>query len=293
MNLIGDIHMEILDTFKKICAKCSKISIKDNYLLKEYCSKVAIISSFVGIISFCIPSVSSWKWRVVCLLLFVVVLVAIFISDWYKANQLLQANLKINGTSVNVKIGDLFMQEGLKVIGVNNYFDLVADDVVISKATLHGKFVLKHQDEIKEIEKAIENSQTLVKDDISGRRNMNSYDYGSCVIYNDYVLTALTKFDLKNKAYTSLREYIQFWIVFWDNMDVICNSQTINIPIMGAGQTRFRGIRPKKQELIEIALWALKESGFQINYVDKSINFIIYERDAPDINFYHIQRMFG
>ena len=34
------------------------------------------------------------------------------------------AVLKINETTVNIYIGDLFYQERLKVIGVNNYFDL-------------------------------------------------------------------------------------------------------------------------------------------------------------------------
>ena len=50
--------------------------------------------------------------------------------------------------------------------------------------------------------------------------------------------------------------------------------------------------KKEKQELIEIGLWTLKESGFCNNYSDKSINFIIYEGDAPEIDFYRIQKNF-
>ncbi len=198
----------------------------------------------------------------------------------------------MNGTKVNVLIGDLFTQEGLKIIGVNNYIDLIADDITVSKATLHGKFIMQHKNEIDEIKKAIDTSSTLILEENFGGHNQQCYDYGSCVLYKDYILTVLTKFDKKNKAYTSIQEYMQFWMIFWMNVDVLYNSRTINIPILGAGQTRFRGIKPEKQELIEIGLWTLKESGFCNNYSDKSINFIIYEGDAPEIDFYRIQKNF-
>lgn len=280
------------ERLKAIKGRFSKVSIKDRNLWKEYSSKVAIISSAVTLISFCIPSPNDWKWRVGSSIVFFFCLIILFICTWYRANQTKYATLKINGTKVNVQIGDLFAQEGLKIIGVNNYIDLIADDIIVAKATLHGKFIMQHENEIDEIKKAINASSTLIKDEKSDRHNQQSYDYGSCVLYKDYILTVLTKFDLKNKAYTSVQEYIQFWMTLWMNIDVLYNSRTINIPILGAGQTRFRGIKPEKQELIEIGLWTLKESGFHNNYADKSINFIIYEGDAPEIDFYRIQKIF-
>ena len=282
----------MIEILKAIKEKFSKVSIKDRNLRKEYSAQVAIISSIVTIISFCAPSFSSWKWRIGFSILFIFFLMSLFIYDWYRANQTKYAYLKINGTNVNVKIGDIFTQDGLKIIGVNNYIDLVADDVIIAKTTLHGQFIMRHENEIDEIKKAINTSSTLILDENSDRCDQQSYDYGSCVLYKDYILTVLTKFDLRNKAYTSVQEYIQFWMTLWMNIDVLYNSRTINIPILGAGQTRFRGIKPEKQELIEIGLWTLKESGFHNNYADKSINFIIYEGDAPEIDFYRIQKTF-
>ncbi|RKI21609.1 hypothetical protein D7V82_18455 [bacterium 1xD8-6] len=282
----------MFEGLKMIKGKFEKVSIKDRNLWREYTSQVAIISSIVTLISFCTPSPSDWKWRISSSILFIFCLMILFIYNWYCANQTKYAYLKINGTKVNVLIGDLFTQEGLKIIGVNNYIDLIADDITVSKATLHGKFIMQHKNEIDEIKKAIDTSSTLILEENFGGHNQQSYDYGSCVLYKDYILTVLTKFDKKNKAYTSIQEYMQFWMIFWTNVDVLYNSRTINIPILGAGQTRFRGIKPEKQELIEIGLWTLKESGFCNNYSDKSINFIIYEGDAPEIDFYRIQKNF-
>lgn len=267
----------------------SKVAITNRSLWKTYSSQVAVISSVVTLVSFCISFPEKPMWRLAASLLFLVFLVSLFLFDWWKANHTKSAHLSINRTNVNIEIGNLFSKEGLKIIGVNNRIDLTADDKIISKTTLHGKFILQHQAEIPEIKKAIMDSETLILQN----EQEKSYDYGSCVLYKDYVLTALTKFDCQNRAYISIQEYIQFWMTFWNQIDILYNSRTINIPIMGAGQTRFRGIIPEKQELLEIAIWTLKESGFSNCYSDKAINFIIHESDVPEIDFYRIQQLFS
>lgn len=271
-----------------------KVTIKDKALWKTYGTQVAVISSAVTLLAFCLPPSSSLRWRITCSAIFILALILIFIGNWYNANHKKRADLSINQTKVHVYIGDLFAQDGLKIIGVNNYIDLVADDVVVSKNTLHGQFIIRYQKEIDEIKKVIKKSKTLIKDECPqhNQRNKPSYANGSCVLYGEYVLAVLTRFDNQNKAVTSIQEYVQFWMSFWKNIDALYNSRTLNIPILGAGQTRFRDEIPAKQELLEIALWTLKESGFHNNYRDKSINFVVYENDAREIDFYRIQKIF-
>lgn len=279
----------MLKKVKNFLTAFTKVSCKNKNLLNSYNSLIAVISSIITLIAFFMPPLSSCRCRIICSILFVAFLLFAFIYQWYKANVLKKAQFKINGTNVNVTTGDLFKQDGLKIIGVNNYIDLIADDIVVSKKTLHGQFIDMHSEKINEIKSAIMNSKTVI---INSESERPSYSFGSCVLYNDYVLTVLTEFDFENKAYTSIQEYLQFWMTFWKNIDVLYNSRTINIPIMGAGQTRFRGVAPEKQELLEIALWTLKESGFRNTYPDRSINFIIYSGDAPDIDFYSIQKKY-
>lgn len=79
---------------------------------------------------------------------------------------------------------------------VNNFIDLVADDIVILKATPHGKFIDQYQKEIDNIDEAINNSRTLILEKKSDRDVWQSYKYGSCVLYGDYMLTVLTTFNV-------------------------------------------------------------------------------------------------
>ena len=115
------------------------------------------------------------------------------------------------------------------------------------------------------------------------------YPLGSVVEFENYVLTAFTKFDEDNKAYLSAEEYVGFWMQFWKNIDEIYAGRTLNIPLMGAGITRFRDGKPSKQELLEVMLWTLKISGFHNTYSDGKVNIVIYRSDVKDIDFYHIQ----
>lgn len=45
---------------------------------------------------------------------------------------------------VTVKEGDVLKERGIIVIPVNNYFDTIVDDVIISKKSVHGQFVLQY-----------------------------------------------------------------------------------------------------------------------------------------------------
>lgn len=139
----------------KIRNKFSKISFRNKNLLDSYSSIIAMFSSFITLLSFCIPPSGGIFWRIGSSLIFLSLLGFIFVYNWYKANQTDHADLKINETNVRVYVGDLFTQTGLKIIGVNNYIDLVADDRLVSSSTLHGQFLLKFSNEINEVKTAI------------------------------------------------------------------------------------------------------------------------------------------
>lgn len=63
-------------------------------------------------------------------------LVLIYLALWVRANLKRKTKLYINNSSVVVKIGDIFDQDGLKAIAFNEYFDTLVDDVLISKSSL-------------------------------------------------------------------------------------------------------------------------------------------------------------
>ncbi len=82
----------------------------------------------------------------------------------------------------------------------------------------------------------------LVNPDISVRQvgKQIKYQLGSIFRWNDYFLTAFSKFDSKNRAYLDMDDYIKFSLKFWDEIDCFYAGRSVTIPLLGSGITRFR-----------------------------------------------------
>ena len=241
-------------------------------------------------------------------LIFLVVLTASYFVFWIKANRLSVAELSINGTNVEVVTGDIFDQfdnqenhkDEISVIPVNEYYDYIVDDNLIAGNTLHGQYInkIKAAGKLDKLNSKIENDLYLkktgepkvAKEREKGRKV--KYNIGSMVEFENYILTAFTNFDDRNEAFVTADSYIDFWMTFWKNIGGIYNGKTINIPLIGAGITRFNNGKPTKQQLLEVMLLSMKISGFQNTYNNKKIRFIIYFDDASEINFYAIKHSF-
>ena len=65
-----------------------------------------------------------------------------------------QICLKLNhNTTAHIFVGDLFSQNGIIVIPVNEYFDTLVGENVVSEDTLHGKFINQYfADNISELD---------------------------------------------------------------------------------------------------------------------------------------------
>ena len=283
----------------------SKVKIFDLTLWKSYSATVGVISTIVGFLSFFVTARETCIGIGGCIAIFAVLLVGSFVYTWWYANNLDRVCLSINNTKVEVVIGDVFDQflnpdkhnGEITIIAVNDYYDYIVDDRIISKKSLHGQYINKiiKMGKLEDLNKKIENDQVLKrmgnpKEDPTRKVGRKvKYELGSLVEFENYILTAFTNFDANNKATLSADEFLHFWMRFWENIDAVYAGRTINIPLMGAGITRFRNGKPTKQQLLETMLWSLKISGFHNTYGDKKIRFIIYEPDAIEINFYSIK----
>ena len=292
----GEYQMKI----KKFCTKhFSKVPFYDRVLWNNYLKVLGIVSSIASIVSFFITAdkIDAEIWPLAAAFFLVVCLT--FLCMWWSANHLRKVELRINQTNVCVKIGDIFSPENeteVNIIAVNDFFDTQADDRIVAKKSLHGRFIqkLKEKEVLNCLKQKISTDRALNakgnwKAEVRYGKKVRRYKIGSMLTFGSYVLTAFSRYDKKNRAFLSAEEYTGFWMRFWKNIDVIYAGRTINIPLIGAGLTRFQDGKPSKQELLEIMLWTLKISGFQNTYADSKINFVIYEKDAPEIDFYHIQ----
>ena len=284
----------------------SKVKFYDRTLWKNYLTDIGVISSIVTLLSFFLTAKDLCFEIEFVISICVIGLVGIFVLEWWRANHLESVPLRINNTKITIKEGDIFelldkkpeeRRGEISVIAVNDYYDTIVDNRIIAEKSLHGQYIkrLIEAEKLEELNNAIETDEILNKSDkrmeVPGRQKGKTVQYpiGSVVEFESYVLAAFTKFDKNNKAYLSAEEYVRFWMCFWENIDEIYAGRTINIPLIGAGITRFRNGKPTKQELLEVMLWSLKISGFHNTYGDKKINIMIYKADVNDIDFYHIQ----
>ena len=284
----------------------SKVKFYDKILWRNYLSVVGVISSIVTLISFFVTA-QDMKVNIGCAIIgFMIILMFVFTKMWWEANQQKCAKLKINNTKIIVQEGDIFellekkpenRNGEISIIGVNDYYDVIVDDRIIAKESLHGKYIKKivEAGKLELLNKVIATDEILNRPGNSIENHERTkgkkirYPIGSVVEFESYVLAAFTKFDEHNKSYLSAADYTGFWMHFWENIDEIYAGRSINIPLMGAGITRFRNGKPSKQELLETMLWTLKISGFHNTYGNKQIKIVIYKSDVEDMDFYHIQ----
>ena len=213
-------------------------------------------------------------------------------------NKLNKISIYIDSSEVIIKKGDLFNEDGLKVIAFNEYFDTTVDDKIINKSSLNGIFIEKYVNNINDLNKYIKKEIHLdnILEKNVARKNggkTTKYKLSSAVLWEDeYVLTAFSKFDDKNYANLTMPEYINFLIDFWDKINGIYAQRCVAVPILGSGVTRIKEHRDLKDEdLLKIMLWTFKLSEYRFKYPAK-LSIIIHESKFKDINLVNILSLF-
>ena len=99
------------------------------------------------------------------------------------------------------------------------------------------------------------------------------------ILIDDYILTALSKFNDKNEAYLSMPEYLEFLNKFWNEIDRIHNGRIINIPVIGTGLARINPTL-SYEEYLEQIIFSLKTSSITVG--ETKINIIISEKKLSE-----------
>jgi hypothetical protein len=271
-----------------------KIQLFDKQLIEEFygiLSVLSLICSFVFIFAE-VPT----KCKVTSAIAFVFLLIVIYVVLWRKANKLDKVEIKINNSVVEVKVGDIFQENGLKVIAFNEYFDTIVDNKIISEKSLNGLYIKNVVDDITRLDMLIKDDEEL-KEKIEGTNNSRGrgkqirYRLGTTVEIEDYLLTAFSKFDNSNRAYLYMQDYINCLMNFWNEIDRIYAGRSVSIPLLGSGITRFKEYDTiSHQELLELLIWSFKVSRVKFNYPSK-ITIVIHESQKDKINFYRLREI--
>lgn len=245
--------------------------------LKDALAAIGALSSIVTVLwalfsPFLQPLVSKCPWGYLIFLI-VVSLVYAGIKNRPKNKIKLRLSDKVN---VQVLYGDLFESDGIIVIPVNEYFDTIVDNKIISSNTVHGKFVKQFfgGDEAnlkKQIKNALSREEPV---EVNSKRvvgNQKKYPLGTvCEVHkNDkkFFLVALTRFNDNHRAEVKNSEYQRVLCDLWTFVEQKSQGTKVSIPLMGAGHS---GVNLSKQKLLEFLLFsiALKDDMTLINGVD-------------------------
>lgn len=269
-----------------------KVSFVDRKLRAEFAKLIAWISTVISLILIFFD-ISDDK-KEVGAIIFSIVIVAIYIILYFRANNMKIRTLTINGVKLTIKEGDIFSESGLKVIPFNEYFDTKVDELIISSKTLNGKYLLNECDDISVLDEKIAENTRLNSDkmiEVNNNRISGKtfrYKLGSIYKNNDYLLLAFSKFDQQNRAYVYANNLMECLFNMWDELDIIYGGHDINLPLIGTGQTRKYGMNLSEQEILEFILFTFKNSGVRFNRNTK-INILIYKNDVEKIDFYSLK----
>lgn len=185
-----------------------------------------------------------WQALGLCAIFFGVCTLYGVIMTWRKSEITLRFNPKFNLT---IEDGDIFNKTGIIVIPVNEYFDTIVNNDLISKHSIHGLFINKYwPDRIEKLDNEISIGLKDITPEIIKRKTGKDkrYEIGTCVDIRDgantYVLFVLTHFDKDNHAYLDRKEYSIAVDRLLEHLQHIAVNQTVYMPLFGTGLTRLK-----------------------------------------------------
>lgn len=218
---------------------------------KHFLDAVGTLSAFATLIAFVGPWKSPEYSSFGCLILIgIIVLISLTYTDFQIQTIRSLTILMRPQLQVTVKEGDVLKERGIIVIPVNNYFDTIVDDVIISKKSVHGQFVLQYLAENPDVEQL----NKLISDDLKKRchcstptnrtvGNTASWALGCCADIewkgNIYVLFAFTNFDNENHASIHPAQVPNVLSKLTKHLSEIETDKPIYMPLFSTGLSRL------------------------------------------------------
>ncbi|QOF94920.1 hypothetical protein IFJ82_13920 [Novacetimonas hansenii] len=272
---------------------------KVNLINKQVCESFLKIAAGIGtaLSTFLLFVDIPKDWKIRSFIVFSVVLVSIYLVIWWRANNLKQVTIKIDGTTVTVKSGDIFKELGLKAIAFNEYFDTVVDNNLISERSLNGMFLKsKLNGTIEKLDAEIEKfpfeeGEVLQREVPRAVGKSVKFKLGTIFVKDDFLLTAMSKFDDSNRANLTMPEYLEFLINFWDQVNKIYAQRSVVTPIFGSGITRILGHRNiTDEDLLKIMLWTFRISEMRFKY-PATLTIVVHEDKIDQVNLLDLKAL--
>ena len=281
------------------------VQLWDRKIRTEYYKVLSAVSVLVALLSIkpindiaakCDNESIIWK---IVRAFYLVSLIAAYFILWIYANKIKKINLNINGNVVKVKQGNIFDEpdDVWKVINANEYFDteLGGKESLVSSESVEGQYLQKFYAEgAKELDERITDQLSSVKGKRKRyRKHGKGVRYPLGTIFSDtkdgrrYLLTAFSRMDDSNRAYLSMKDYVNFLMAFWEEIDKVYDGHSITISLFGTGIVRLDNLNISPQELLELILWSFKHSRIQLAY-GAIVTILLYGETDHQVNLYKL-----
>lgn len=288
------------------CNKCL-VKLGDKKLRRDYYKILSVISVIFTLLSIepvtkCVEKYiiadNDDVWRVL-LISYIFSLVLAYIILWIYANKKEKIKLNINGNILEIRQGDIFAEphDVWKVINVNEFFDteLGGKESLVSSESVQGKYLKKYYStEVTELDARINEELSCVqgKRKITRKRGKNiRYPLGTlfCDVKDDrrYLLTAFSKMDDSNRAYLSMKDYVNFLMNFWEEIDKVYDGHSVTVSLFGTGILRMDSPDITEQDLLELIIWSFRNSHIRLAYGAK-VTILLYGEVVEKINLFDL-----
>jgi hypothetical protein len=199
-----------------------------------------------------------------------------------------------SNVTIDILFGDIFTQDGVRAIGVTEFFETELGKPVSDKS-LHGAFLRKHFSGYRESIDAQIAAQ-LEKEDYSevtdkscGKTRCYSIGTTAFIGVNDerYILFALCKTIHENcKAYSDVELMWRALHRLWQRARVECNGYPLNLPLVGSG---LSGLNLPTRDLLNLLiLSAITES--KANEITQTIRIVLRQDRFEDIDLREVKQ---
>lgn len=271
----------------------AKVNFFDTRIVKKFSDYTSTISTIFSLFLIFIDIPTDNKLTLGVIFLFILFL--LYLGIWFKSNNLTEVNLDVEGTIVTVKAGDLFKQDGFKAIAFNEYFDTQVDDKIISRKSLNGIYIDNYLScSTSDLDQRISDYHFDEDEilDINKTRKVGKnqkYSLGTIFVNDDFLLTAFSKFDDKDRAFLTMPDYLGFLINFWDKVNRIYAQKNVSVPIFGSGITRIKEHKNiNDEDLLKIMLWTFRISEMRFKFPAK-LTIVIHKDKIDKINLLDIK----
>lgn len=270
-----------------------KVSFFDRRVVRQFLEYVSAISMALSLFLIFVEIPDNVKLLVGAI--FIAGLAIGYIVLWIHSSTLENIDLNIEGSTVTIKTGDIFLESGFKTIAFNEYFDTQVDNKIISDESLNGIFIKKiFPNSTQELDDHISayhfDEQDVVCDNNYRKfGKKRKYSIGAICVYDEYILAAFSKFDDSNRAQLTMPEYLEFLIKFWDKVNKVYAQKSVSVPIFGSGITRIKEHKNiSDEELLKIMLWTFRISEMRFKHPAR-LTIVIHESKINQINLLDIK----